>query len=242
MYDGLCSSHVLVVTLLWLATGMVLAHCRSLSDDDARRLTRGQNWSQCVSPRIREFGFRISGKFLPVDTESWALESGIQLKESRNPSSSDKEPESTAWNLESKTRGVLPLWPIRGCIAGQGLVFVLSVLYRVYNFAPVCPKQGNKIEGFCPKQSMYFRNFLVLNRVRISNPQWLTSTQIKYWSSTPRDPRLSWIALHSAMWLVRWWSVTDAFWTSLMAGGSFFFLSFFSFFVFVFGLCNLFMN
>ena len=25
---------------------------------------------------------------------------------------------------------------------------------------------------------MYFRNFLVLNRVRISNPQWLTSTQI----------------------------------------------------------------
>ena len=109
MYDGLCSSHVLVVTLLWLATGMVLAHCRSLSDDDARRLTRGQNWSQCVSPRIREFGFRISGKFLRMDTESWALESGIQLKESRNPSSSDKEPESTAWNLESKTRGVLPL-------------------------------------------------------------------------------------------------------------------------------------
>ena len=43
------------------------------------------------------------------------------------------------------------------------MVFVLSVLNRVYNFAQDCPKQGNKIEGFvlnrvcilgifCPKQ------------------------------------------------------------------------------------------
>ena len=27
------------------------------------------------------------------------------------------------------------IWPIRGCAAGQGMVFVLSVLKRVYNFA-----------------------------------------------------------------------------------------------------------
>ena len=34
------------------------------------------------------------------------------------------------------------VWPIRGCAAGQGTVFVLSVLNRAYNFARVCPKQG----------------------------------------------------------------------------------------------------
>ena len=28
-----------------------------------------------------------------------------------------------------------PFWPIRGCTAGQGIVFALSVLYKVYNFA-----------------------------------------------------------------------------------------------------------
>ena len=73
---------------------------------------------------------------------------------------------------------------------------------------------------------MYFRNFLVLNRVKVSNPQWLTSTQILV-EYPPGYKTVSWIALHCAIWLVRWWLVTDAFWTSLMAGGSFFFLSFF---------------
>ena len=38
--------------------------------------------------------------------------------------------------------GVLPvISPIRGCAAEQCMVFVLSVLNRVYNFAQVCPKQ-----------------------------------------------------------------------------------------------------
>ena len=31
------------------------------------------------------------------------------------------------------------IWPIRGCAAGQGMVFYLSVLNRVYNFVRVCP-------------------------------------------------------------------------------------------------------
>ena len=70
------------------------------------------------------------------------------------------------WKLSSPPtpRGVYFLMtPIRGCAAGQGVVFVLSVLNRVCNFAQDCPKQGNKIEGFvlnrecilgifCPKQ------------------------------------------------------------------------------------------
>ena len=34
------------------------------------------------------------------------------------------------------------IWLIRGCAAGQGMVFVLSVLDREYNFARICPKQG----------------------------------------------------------------------------------------------------
>ena len=33
------------------------------------------------------------------------------------------------------------IWPIRGCTAGQGMVFVLSVLNRVYDFVRVCPKR-----------------------------------------------------------------------------------------------------
>ena len=31
------------------------------------------------------------------------------------------------------------IWPIRGCAAGQGMGFDLSVLKRVYNFLRVCP-------------------------------------------------------------------------------------------------------
>ena len=31
------------------------------------------------------------------------------------------------------------IWPTRGCAAGQGMVFYLSVLNRVYNFVRVCP-------------------------------------------------------------------------------------------------------
>ena len=31
------------------------------------------------------------------------------------------------------------IWPIRGCAAGQGMVFALYVLKRVYNFMRVCP-------------------------------------------------------------------------------------------------------
>ena len=38
-------------------------------------------------------------------------------------------------------RGYSLIWPIRGSATGQGMVFVLSILNRVYNFAQVCPKQ-----------------------------------------------------------------------------------------------------
>ena len=51
--------------------------------------------------------------------------------------------------------------PIRGCAAGQGMVFVLSVLNRVIcNFAPVFPKQGNKIEGLVLKRVCILGLFL----------------------------------------------------------------------------------
>ena len=32
------------------------------------------------------------------------------------------------------------IWPIRGCAAGWGMVFGLSVLNRVYSFIRLCPK------------------------------------------------------------------------------------------------------
>ena len=35
----------------------------------------------------------------------------------------------------SGAEGYYLVWPIRGCTAGQGIVFALSVLYKVYNFA-----------------------------------------------------------------------------------------------------------
>ena len=33
------------------------------------------------------------------------------------------------------------MWPLRGRAAGQGMVFVLSALIRVYNLRVVCRKQ-----------------------------------------------------------------------------------------------------
>ena len=42
------------------------------------------------------------------------------------------------------------IWPIRGCAAGQGMVFGLSALNRVYNnyFMQTCPKQGIFFKSF----------------------------------------------------------------------------------------------
>ena len=46
-------------------------------------------------------------------------------------------------SFTSNTRGGYSLiWPIRGCAAGQGMVFGLSVLNRVCGFVRVCPEQG----------------------------------------------------------------------------------------------------
>ena len=60
--------------------------------------------------------------------------------------------------------GYSVIWTMRGFAAGQGMVFVLSVLNKVYNLTRVgpihckscllsvrvlCPKQGNKILLFC---------------------------------------------------------------------------------------------
>ena len=46
------------------------------------------------------------------------------------------------WRRGGGVQGLTPLYrPIRGCTAGQGMVFVLSVLNRVYDFVRVCPKQ-----------------------------------------------------------------------------------------------------
>ena len=43
---------------------------------------------------------------------------------------------------EREVGGHSLIWPIRGRAAGQGMVFGLSALNRVYNFMRTCPKQG----------------------------------------------------------------------------------------------------
>ena len=76
------------------------------------------------------------------------------------------------------------------------MVFGLSVLNRVYNFARVCPnykqgiacpKQGNKIELVVLNGVCILGVFFVLNRVRVSNPQRLTYTQIWVEYPPPRN-------------------------------------------------------
>ena len=70
------------------------------------------------------------------------------------------------------------IWPIRGCATGQGMVFVLSVLNRVYNSARVCSRQGIQFRGSLSTVRMicvslfYYKEGtnikgLVLNRVSI---------------------------------------------------------------------------
>ena len=49
---------------------------------------------------------------------------------------------SASSSLRPRGGGYSLIWPIRGCTAGQGVVYGLSVLNRVCDFVRVCPKQG----------------------------------------------------------------------------------------------------
>ena len=87
--------------------------------------------------------------------------------------------------LESRG-GFCLIWPIRGCAAGQRMVFVLSVLNSVHDLCESVliinrvfhARSDNKIED------------VVLNRVRVSNPQRLTYTQILVEYPPPPYPGL----------------------------------------------------
>ena len=48
-----------------------------------------------------------------------------------------------------------------------------------YGFRLLCPKQGYNFVQVSPKEGIYFRIFFILNRVRVSNHQRLTYTQIQ---------------------------------------------------------------
>ena len=84
------------------------------------------DWEECpavivlfrgISPHVRESGFPNRGKFCLWNLESWALESGIQFKESgipqttgiQNPSSTHKD-----WNQLSGIRN--PRSRIQDCL------------------------------------------------------------------------------------------------------------------------------
>ena len=47
-----------------------------------------------------------------------------------------------------------PIWPIWGCALGGGMVFVLSLLNRVYNFVRLCPNYKHCI-GYTIKICLY---------------------------------------------------------------------------------------
>ena len=53
------------------------------------------------------------------------------------------------------------MWPVRGHAAGQGMVFDISVLNRVYNFMQICPKQGMVNTMVDVKHRVYSRHLLV---------------------------------------------------------------------------------
>ena len=101
------------------------------------------SWSQLssASPHVRESGFRNLGNVCLWDPESWALESGIQHKESgmplktaiRNPGSTGKEYgiqylESVIHGVESK---IIPLHGVADN-TGMALLHVQSSLDMIY--------------------------------------------------------------------------------------------------------------
>ena len=90
---------------------------------------------------------------------------------------------------------------------------------------------------------MYFRNFLVLNRVRVSNLQWLTSTQILVECSPGIQdclglPYIVRFGYPVGDWSLMHLNLTHGWWIVFLS----FVLSFMFFPLIVFGLCNLFMN
>ena len=75
----------------------------------------------------------------------------------------------------------------------QGMVFGLLVLNRVIIFCVcpeqvvflvICPKQGPKMKGVLLNRVGIFGLFLVLNMLRVSNPQRQPYTQT--WAKCPR--------------------------------------------------------
>ena len=61
-----------------------------------------------------------------------------------------------------EARGCSPLWPIQGCASGQGMVFVLSVLNREYNFERVFPYFNDRL-GSSSCESRYDMRKIVLS-------------------------------------------------------------------------------
>ena len=85
--------------------------------------------------------------------------------------------------------------PATGRILYQDPVRLFCKLVLASKIEFNCNQCKLRLEKQCPKQGMYFRIFFVLNRVRVSNPQRLTYTQMlvepvqyRKWSPTANDP------------------------------------------------------
>ena len=87
-----------------------------------------------MSPHVRESGYRSPGKFCRWNQESWALESGIQVKESglplttgiQNRSSNDQD-RNLVPGIRNRRRGIqnprLSWIPLRGAKRKESLFY-----------------------------------------------------------------------------------------------------------------------
>ena len=78
------------------------------------------------------------------------------------------------------------IWPIKGYAAVQGMVFVLCVLNRVYNFSRVCPKQGQFHASLSKTVCMICASAFVPSRSNECNMIFSTAIAINDFKTTRR--------------------------------------------------------
>lgn len=133
---------------------------RTVTSDRARTLSSTRAlWCRCRPHLKQAFDF-VTSKW-PVlfmrNPNAWTVPSFITLKLLLSLWSGSLIP-AFAWIYRWRSRRAVMLlaggppghsliWPLKGCAAAQGMVFVLSILNRIYNITQVCPKQGTQLRA-----------------------------------------------------------------------------------------------
>ena len=103
-------------------------------------ISRPQICQSCLweSQKTWKVGSFITMKLLP----SWWSGSLILVFAWIYRWSSRSVAKSACFSQVPPPRGYSPIWPLTGCVSGERMVFVLSILNRVFNITRVCLKQG----------------------------------------------------------------------------------------------------